>query len=229
MSEATLKSQLRLLADPGYQQFISRLLPTVNPETILGIRMPVLRKLAQQIANENPEQFFESVTDETYEERLLHGFVICYLDVELTEKMDHVRQFIPKIDNWAICDSFCSRLNLPEKYPAEMWDFILPYMHDQDEYSSRFGLVMLMIYYINEEYLDQSLEQLNLFKNQGYYARMAAAWAIASCFSKFPVETLRFLQDCSLDNWTYNKALQKIIESRTSTESDKKLIRSMKR
>ncbi len=228
-AETPLILQLNSLADEAYRQFSLRLLPGVPPETVIGVRLPQLRKLAKGIAQEDPELFFQTVTDETFEERLLQGLVISSLKLPYDQLIDRVRQFIPKIDTWSICDSFCSGLTIAKKYPRETWEFILPYVHHEAEYSARFGLVMMLAHYVQPEWLDAALEQLARFHSPHYYANMAAAWTAAAYFSKFPQQTFDFLEDCGWDDWTRNKALQKILESRTTSDEYKAAVRALKR
>ena len=109
-----------------------------------------------------------------------------------------------------------------------VWQFIQPYLKSKEEYEIRFGIVMLF-HYVDEDHIDSLLEYADLFTHEAYYARMAMAWMISICFIKFPDKTMKYLKRSKLDNWTYNKSLQKIIESLRVDKETKGIIRSMKR
>ena len=224
-----IRQQLVSMADDHYKIFSCKLIPNIPPERILGVRLPDLRKLAQRIAGEDPESFFAGAGDETFEEKMLQGMVICYLDGSFNEKLALVEKFIYKIDNWSVCDSFCAGLKLPLKYPGEMWDFITPYLKDQREYFIRFGSVMLLSYYVDESHLQPALSLLDQVRSRDYYARTGVAWAISEYFSHFPEETMRYLHESSLDDQTFNKVLQKIIESRFTDAKTREEIHVLQR
>ena len=225
----SIRQQLVSMADDHYKIFSCKLIPNIPPEQILGVRLPDLRKFAQRIAGEDPESFFADAGDETFEEKMLQGMVICYLDGSFNEKLVLVEKFIYKIDNWSVCDSFCAGLKLPLKYPGEMWDFITPYLQDQREYFIRFGSVMLLSYYVDETHLHAALSLLDQVRSRGYYARTGVAWAISEYFSHFPEETMRYLHESSLDDQTFNKVLQKIIESRFTDAKTREEIHALQR
>ena len=149
--------------------------------------------------------------------------------MELEERLEYITKFVPKIDNWAVCDVSCAGFKFAKKYQSEVWKFLKPYLESNKEFEIRFGVVMLLDFYITEEYIDKVLEILNKIQYEGYYVKMAVAWAISVCYIKFPKETFKLLQENSLDDFTYNKALQKIIESYRVSEEEKKTIRAMKR
>ena len=133
------------------------------------------------------------------------------------------------IDNWAVCDSFCGTLKIAGKHKEEMWGLLAPYLGSELEYECRFGAVMLLDYYIDEDYVDRALCALDRIRSQAYYSRMAVAWAVSIFYVKMPERVMPYLQKNHLDDWTYNKALQKICESLRIDGQTRELIRSMKR
>ena len=137
--------------------------------------------------------------------------------------------FIPKIDNWSVCDSFCTGLKFTKNNLEIVWEFIQPYFSSEKEYDVRFGAVMLLNYFLEPDYIECVLTLLNTADHDGYYARMAVAWTVSLCYIKFPEQTMKFLQNNLLDDFTYNKSLQKIVESNRIDQVSKTLIRSMKR
>lgn len=225
--EGTVREQIFQLADEEYRKFQSKLCP--NNDNILGVRLPILRKLAKQIANGNWQEYMKSVQNEYYEEVMLQGMVIGYVKADIEELLSYVREFIPKIDNWAVCDSFCGGLKFTKTNRPRVWNFIQPYLSSTKEFEVRFGIVMLLDFYVDEVYIDRVLEMLDGVNHDGYYVKMAIAWAISICYIKFPEITTKYLKNNKLDDFTYNKALQKIIESLRVDKETKRIIRNMKR
>lgn len=148
-------------------------------------------------------------------------------DLETIKK--HIEEFIPKIDNWAVCDVFCGGLKITKKNKPEIWEFISKYLKSDKEFEVRFGVVMILSYYIDEEYLKRDFEIFNAIKLDKYYVQMAVAWAISVALVKFYEETVEYLKMADLDDFTYNKGIQKAIESYRITDEQKDILRKMKR
>lgn len=229
MTNEEIKSRLLELADKKYQEFHSGLCPGTN--NIIGVRVPVLRNFAKEIAKEeNVKEYLQMNQAEYYEEVLLQGMLIGVTkQLKIKEVFYYLEQFIPKIDNWAVCDITAAGLKITKKYPIEMWNFLMPYLSSKEEFELRFAIVMLLDFYITEEYIDQVLAILNQVKHTGYYVKMAVAWAISIAFIRFPEKTMNLLEKNQLDDFTFNKALQKIIESYRVSENVKNQMRKMKR
>lgn len=213
--------------DIKYRDFHSKLVP--NIDTFRGVRLPVIRQLAKKIAAENPQDYLHRASLESYEECMLYGLVLGSMKGKFSDIEPYVTKFIPRIDNWAVCDCFCAALKITLKYRSEMIDYVLRYLDSPKEYEVRFGVVMLMNYFTVDEYIDILLKRLELVENKEYYVKMAIAWAVSLCYIKHCAKTLSFLQDNKLDNWTHNKAIQKIVESHRVSDPDKKLVKSYKR
>ncbi len=211
-----LRRELELMAEPKFQAFTSRLMPGV--EHILGVRLPLLRKQAKRIAKGDWRGYLGLARDNSYEEIMLQGMVLGYAKGTLADKAAFLHRFIPKIDNWSVCDSFCTGLKIARDEPEAMWEFLKPYLSSEREYEIRFGIVMLLNYYIRPEYLGQSFLAFSQIRHEGYYVRMALAWALSMYYVAFPKETLAFLEQGGLDVWVLEKTYQKIIESRQIDE-----------
>ncbi|WP_236354967.1 DNA alkylation repair protein [Konateibacter massiliensis] len=222
-----IRKELLHLAEPEYQAFISKLLP--GTENILGIRIPALRKLAKQLVKGDWRAYLNEAQGEFFEEIMLQGMVIGYANAGIDEVLSYVSEFVDKIDNWSVCDSFCSTLKIAKKHPKEMWDFIQPYLADDREYYIRFGVVMLLNYYISEEYADEALQAMDKIKSDAYYVKMGVAWAISMYYVNLPEKTMPYLRKNHLDDFTYNKTLQKITESLKTDQKTKEEIRGMRR
>lgn len=222
-----IREKLFLLADEKYRKFHSSLCPGTN--NIIGIRVPVLRNFAKEIAKGDWQQYLNNAKNDYYEEVMLQAMVIGIAKMDLQQRLEYVKKFVPKIDNWAICDTACAGFKFAKKYPKEIWEFIKPYLNSNKEFEIRFGVVMLIDFYITEEYIKDVLKILNEIEYDGYYVKMAVAWAISICYIKFPKKTFELLQNNKLDSFTYNKALQKIIESYRVSKEEKEKIRAMKK
>ena len=222
-----LRDKLFELSDDKFKTFHSRLCP--NTDNMIGVRLPLLRQLAKEIAKGDWRNFLSNSKEEYYEEILINGLVIAYAKCDVEERLNYIESFVPKIDNWAICDSFCNTLKFVNKNKEIMWEFIQPYLKSYNEFEIRFAVVIILNYYITEDYIDLVLKTLDNIKHDGYYVKMAVAWAISMCFVKFEEKTMAYLKDNSLDDFTYNKSLQKICESLRVDKNTKELIKSMKR
>ncbi|UPA30148.1 DNA alkylation repair protein [Terrisporobacter glycolicus] len=223
-----IRQELIKLAEDKYRSFHSNLCPGV--ENILGVRLPLLRKIAKSLSKE--EDYYNYLNNgdtKYYEEIMIEGLIIGYLKTDNENRFNYIRNFIPKIDNWAICDSFCNNLKFTKKNINEVWNFILPYTSSENEFDIRFAIVMMLNFYIIENYIDDVLNTLNKINHDGYYVKMAVAWAVSYAYIDFPQKTLAFLKNNNLDNFTYNKSLQKIIESTRVSKEDKDLMRSLKK
>ena len=217
--------QLFELQDKKYKEFHSSLCP--NVDNIIGVRIPELRKLAKQIAKENPKEFIENpVKKQYYEEIMLEGFVIGYMKATLEEKLHYLDNFIPKIDNWAVCDCTASTLKFIDKYKKEVWEYLQKYINSKKEFEKRFAIIILMDYYLTDEYIDKVLEIYNKIDSDQYYVQMGIAWAISVCFVKYREKTRKILHNNNLSTFTHNKSIQKIIES---TRVDKETKEELKR
>ena len=225
--DTTVRERIFALVDEEYRQFHSKLVP--GTDNILGVRLPRLRELAKEIAKGNWRDYLLTAPSDYNEEILLQGLVIGYAKTDIEEILCYAAAFIPKISNWGVCDSFCNSLKITKKHRAQVWEFLQPYLLSQKEFELRFGIVMLLSFYIEDQYIDQVLLHLDSAKHDGYYVKMAVAWAISLCFIRYPKKTMVYLKENTLDDFTYNKALQKITESFRVDKETKNLVRSLKR
>ncbi len=223
----SIRDRLMELADEQYRIFTTRLTP--GKDRILGVRLPVLHKLAAEIVKEDWSRYLRDTTADTYEEVMLKGMVIGRLKLEIDEILRLAAEFIPLIDNWAVCDIFCNGLKLTKKHKDRVWEFIQPYLRSDQEYEIRFGVVMLLSYYAEEAYAPYAFDHFDRIRHEGYYVKMAVAWAISVYYVMLPELTLDYLRHNMLDDFTYHKALQKITESLRVDQETKNLIRSMRR
>lgn len=222
------QAKLFQLADPKYKEFHSGLCPGTN--NIIGVRVPVLRQYAKELAKEGDiKELLTQIGNEYYEEIMLKGMLIGLENKNFENAKEYIQEFVPKIYNWAICDVFCGGLKITKKYKEEMWELIQKYLKSDKEFEIRFGVVMILSYYIDNEYLEKNFAIFNEIKNEAYYVQMAIAWAISVCLIKFYDKTIEYLKNANLDKFTYNKAIQKAIESYRISDERKQDLRKMKR
>lgn len=223
-----IKKQLFELADEKYKEFHGGLCP--GTDNIIGVRVPVLRNYAKELSKEyDITKLLKQIDNEYYEEIMLQGMLIGLMKVDFEIQKEYLESFIPKIDNWAVCDVFCGGLKITKKYKKEVWEFIQKYLKSDREFEIRFGIVMILSYYIDEEYLREDFVIFDNITSQEYYVQMAIAWAISVALVKFYNETIKYLKRANLDKFTYNKALQKGIESYRISDNQKENLRQMKR
>lgn len=228
MENKQIRKRLEELADEDYRKFHTGLCPKSNE--ILGVRVPILRNFAKEIVNEcDVEEYLNNALSNSYEEILLQGMVLGLWKTDIQNFSKYLEKFIPKINSWAVCDVSVAGFKITKKNMEYMWDFIQKYLKSDKEFELRFAIVMILDFYITEEYIDRVLEILNNIKNDAYYVKMAIAWTLQVAFVKFEDKTMKLLKDNNIDDWTYNKALQKITESYRVSEETKKEIRKMKR
>lgn len=223
-----IKEELFRLADQKYKEFHSKLCPGTN--NIIGVRVPILRKYAKELAKQKEvKELIKQIDDQYYEEIMLQGMLIGIEKKDIKTVKEQIKEYVPKIDNWAICDVFCTGLKITQKHKKEMWDFIQDYVTSDKEFEIRFGIVMMLDYYIEEEYLQKDFTIFDKISSKAYYVQMAVAWAISIALIKFYDRTIKYLKTAKLDLFTYNKALQKAIESYRITQEQKEILRSMKK
>ena len=224
---AALRRELESLADPAYKAFNESLLPGM--ETAYGIRLPQMRQVAKALLRQDPAGFLEHFQPNCYEETQLRGLVIGGMKLPWEEKRPLVEDFLPRIDNWAVCDTFCGSLKprSPQDVPL-MWEFLKPLYASDEEYKARFAAVMQLSHFVDAAHLEEGLGLLGQVRHPGYYAKMAVAWALSVWFVKFPQETESLLAQRAFEPWVQNKAIQKVRESRRVSKEDKDRLLSYK-
>lgn len=247
-----IREQLSSMGEEKYREFSASLTPGVT--NMLGIRLPELRKLAKQIAKGDWQQAIAE-EDVYFEEKLLRGMVISYVKGDMEEMLPYITDFIPLVDSWSICDSVFMGMDILEKDRERTWEYIQSYLQSSKEFEIRVALIIMMQHLLKCDadgkkmsrlrqvtpenlsdtkekkgpYLDRILTAADSVNTEAYYVYMSVAWLIAEAFCCFPYHTYLFLKDNNLDNTTYNKAIQKIIESRIPTDEVKDILRAMKR
>lgn len=222
-----IKTKILNEAEKDYKKFSASLIP--NIDNVLGVRIPALRKIAKEIYAETGTDYLACSNTEYMEEVMVQGMIIGLIKDKPEKILEHVKNFIPKINNWAVCDIFCGGLKFTNKNKELVWEFIQKYLNSEKEYDKRFGLVMILGYFTDDNYIDKVFQILDNFSHEGYYARMGAAWALSICYVKQPEKTFEYLKKSKLDKWTFNKGIQKICESLRVDKNTKEILKSLKR
>lgn len=227
MNTEEVKDFLKAHADERYAAFSASLVPGVR--AMMGVRLPVLRALAKDIARGDWRAYLDGATDDTFEETMLQGLVTGAARMPFGEQMERMAAYARKIDNWSLCDSPCTGFKFVRKHREEVWAFLQPYLYGQEEFAQRFGMVMLLAHFVTDDFVDRVLEACACVRPAGFYARMAVAWAVSVCFAKYPERTRSVLAGGRLDDETQNRAIQKIVDSFRVAGEDKAYVRTLRR
>lgn len=217
-----LKKELFELTDAKYQAFSSSLLPETN--NILGVRLPILRKMAKKIvANNYWIDFLKENDDSYFELTMLEGMIISYL--EENQQIKYLEKFIPKINNWSICDSFCCGLKCFKNNKNK--DLLEKYFKSDKEFELRFAFVILLNYFIEDDF-EYVIQKINEFNSEKYYAKMAAAWCLSICIIKNYNQTLLNIKNNKIHPWVTQKGLTKAIESLRLNKNQKEELKILR-
>lgn len=220
MKQEALLETLFSLQDVSYQQMQRRLLPTLDPNTIIGVRTPELRRLAKEM--ENADAFLLQLPHRYFEENQLHSFVLERgKDFETT--IGNVEAFLPFVDNWATCDQLSPRVF--RKHRRELLPYIRRWIASDRPYTIRFGIGMLMSHYLDGDFDPAYPEWVAAVQNEDYYVKMMAAWYFATALAKQFDAVFPFLSEYRLDTWTHNKAIQKSVESYRILPEQKEILK----
>jgi len=229
-SEKTYKSFVKYLIslqDLKYREFHTSLVLNSKYEFI-GIRVPMMRDVSKKIAKGNIEEFLKYAQDKYYEEVMIQGLVIAHIkDEKIFDK--YFKKFIKKIDNWAICDSFCSSCKIVEKHEDKYFTEAIELCLNSKEFISRVGLVLILNHFISKEKLSVIFDTLNKITSDEFYINMAEAWLVCEMYTKFPKETTEFIKKNSLNKFTQNKAISKIHDSFRVSAKEKELLKKYKK
>ena len=214
------------IKEEKYKQFHSKLCFTKYE--ILGIRLPIIRKIVKQISKTNYEDFLKLTKSNYYEEVMIEGLVISNIKEEqLFNK--YFNKYITKIDNWGICDSFCNSLNIVTKNPTKYFNLCKELSLSNEEFISRVGLIIILNYYVKEEYLQDIFNILDSITSDKYYINMAQAWLMCELYIYYPQVTENYLKKNKLNKFTHNKAISKIRESYRISKEKKEYLNTLKR
>ncbi len=217
---------LKSIKESKYKEFHSKLCFTKYE--ILGIRVPILRSISKLISKTNYQDFLLLCNSKYYEEVLIEGLVISSIKDELLFDK-YFNEYINKIDNWGICDTFCNSLKIIRNNPSKYFEVSKNLSLSSEEFISRVGLIIILNHFIKEEYLQDIFSMLDSIISNKYYVNMAQAWLVCELYTKYPQETLEFIKNNKLNDFTHNKAISKIRESYRVSKSEKDYLNALKR
>lgn len=221
-----LQRRLSAMAEADYRDFSSALVPGVK---MLGVRLPALRKLAKEIASGDAIAFLEQdAPSDFFEETMLRGMVIGAMRAPLEARFYWIQDFVPRIDNWSVCDSFCASLRFTLRHKAEVWTFLEPYFTAPEPFAVRFAVVMALDYFLDEESIDRVLSTLRKVSHPHDYVQMAVAWCLATAVAKYPQKTLPLMQMGVWDDAVLRRAISKCCDSRRVPEKTKQQLKRLR-
>lgn len=216
--------------DPSYKEFSAKLIPNIDSELILGLRAPVARKIAKNFVNtESGKEFLSALPHKYHDENIVHAYMLGLLRCSSEQMREHLIALLPYVDNWAVCDTLCASIKGFFKNLDLVYPFLLECINSGKAYYIRFGLVCLLDYYVNDEYIDRLLAIVKSVRNDEYYVNMALAWLISVMLVKQYERTLPVLYEEQLDTWVHNKSIGKACESYRITDEQQKLLKNLRR
>ncbi len=224
---SVITERLFSLADEEYRRFQTPLLPTVEPCRIIGVRTPILRKLAKELAGtDEAEAFLRDLPHTYYEENNLHAFLVEQIR-DYDECIAAMDAFLPYVDNWSTCDGWSPKVF--KKHPEDVLRKIREWMASDLPYTVRFGIGMLQRYFLDERFDAVYLDWVAAVDREEYYVRMMVAWYFATALAKQYEATLPVMEEGRLPLWTHNKAIQKAVESYRVSDEQKAYLKTLKK
>ena len=221
----SIRDELFKLQDKKYQEMQIRLIPTVKSDTIIGVRTNDIKNLAKKIIKEDYVSFLEELPHKYFDENQLQAFIISLIK-DYDECILYLNKFLPYIDNWATCDQLSPKVF--QKHKEELLEQIKKWITSKETYTIRFGIGMLMKYYLDDNFKIEYLKWVSNIKREEYYVNMMIAWYFATALAKQYDVTIPFIENKQLNTWTHNKTIQKAIESYRITQEKKNYLRSLK-
>ena len=228
MSEKTITDGLFALKDENYRRFHAKLIPDIPIDNIIGVRTPVLRKYAKEVAK-LPEAniFLESLPHIYYEENNLQGALLSlHYPKDIIAFMEQLERFLPYVDNWATCDMLSPKIF--KKHLPYVYERVQKWLQSDAVYTIRFGIVTLLGFYLDNAFEPEMLQLVANVRSEEYYVNMAVAWYFSMALVKQYDATLPYIQNRVLEPWTHNKSIQKAIESRRIPQETKAYLRGLK-
>ena len=222
-----IRAELFSLQDKEYKIFQCKLMPTVDPDTVIGVRTPALRDMAKRLVNdENIDSFLCDLPHKYYEENNLHAYIIGLIK-DFDTCINALEKFLPHIDNWATCDG--TKCKCFAKNTERLLPHIENWLCSAHTYTVRFGILTLMSYFLDDKFEVKYLERVSRIKSDEYYINMMIAWYFATALAKQYDSAVGFIEQNRLPVWVHNKTIQKAVESYRITDSQKEYLKSLKR
>ena len=219
-------NELKSMQDLKYRDFQAKLIPTIDKSTIIGVRMPDLRKLAKKIDDEQAQIFMQDLPHTYYEENMLHSILISNMKI-YDDCINNLEKFLPFVDNWAVCD--CISPKIFTKNTDKLIDKIKLWAKSSRTYTVRVAICLLMKYFLDDKFKVEYLNIATQIKSEEYYVKMMVARFFATALAKQWDDVIFVLEDKLLDDWTHNKTIQKARESFRITPEQKQYLKSLKK
>ena len=226
MIDEEIREELYGHQDLKYRDFQVKLIPGMEPEKMIGVRTPDLRKIAKQmVKREDIGEFLENLPHEFFDENQVQAFVVSEFK-DYGRCVQEVERFLPFVDNWATCDQMSPKVF--KKHRPELLDSIKEWIRSEHTYTVRFAVGMLMQHYLDEDFDPAYPEMVAAVQSEEYYIRMMIAWYFATALAKQYEAVLPYIEERRLEPWTHNKTIQKAVESYRITPEQKEYLRSLK-
>lgn len=227
MMTEIIRNELFDMQDIKYREFQAKLMPTVDPEKMIGVRTPELRKYAKQVIKSgDASAFIKELPHDFFDENQLHAFILSEMK-DYEKCIAEVNRFLPYVDNWATCDQLSPKVF--KKHKEKLLAEIRKWIKSEETYTIRFGIGMLMQHFLDEDFKAEYPEMVTAVRSEDYYVNMMIAWYFATALAKQYDEVISFIQNNRLDKWTHNKAIQKSVESYRITPEQKAYLKKLKR
>ena len=222
-----IRKELKKLQDKGYREMQVTIIPTLEADSIIGVRTPALRQLAKELAKrEDISEFLSDLPHKFFEENQLHAFILSGMkDAESCIRL--VDEFLPYVDNWATCDQMSPKVF--KKHKQLLLEYVDKWIRSEHTYVKRFAIGMLMEHFLDEDFKTSYLTKVSKIRSEEYYVNMMIAWYFATALAKQYEDTLPFIEKQKLDKWTHNKSIQKAVESYRITPEQKEYLKTLKR
>lgn len=221
-----IKETLFKLQDKKYQEMQFKIIPNIEPNTIIGVRTPELRSLAKELIKEDYSLFLNNLPHQYFDENQLHAFIISEIK-DYNECITYLNKFLPYVNNWATCDQLSPKVF--KKNTDKLLEQIKIWLSSKETYTIRFGIGTLMQYYLDDKFNKEYLKWVSSIKSEEYYVNMMIAWYFATALAKQYKNTLPYIEKNKLDIWVHNKTIQKAIESYRITLEQKEYLKGLKR
>lgn len=222
-----IQDKLFELQDLSYKEFHAKLMPTINPDCIIGVRSPMVKTLVKEISKEDYiEEFLDELPHQYYEENNVHGGLLNARYKDIDELIARLDIFLPYVDNWATCD--CLSPKLFKKHPEKVFEKVKEWIKSDHTYVRRFAIDTLLAFYLDDNFKEEHLQMVVESVNDEYYVKMMAAWYFSIALVKQYDTAIKYIEEKRLEPWTHNKAIQKAIESYRVPAERKDYLRTLK-
>lgn len=211
--------------DIGYRNFTLPLIPNVDKDTFIGVRLPILKKYAKDLDEKSREEFLNELPHQYHEENILHAFILSSMK-DYDSFISNVDKFLPFVSNWSTCDTLCNK-NLV-KYRDRLIDEIYEWLKSDEIYRVRYAVKCLMNYYLDEFFKEEHIKSVEQVKLDDYYVRMMIAWYLATGLAKNYDHFVKVFEEKRFDTFTHNKAIQKAVESYRVNDEHKGYLKTLK-